>query len=328
MGIALVLLVLPDPYREGIAAGIRGTVLRPVIALQRGAVDREGRFMDASVIRAERDSLAAYLVDRASLAAENRELRALLGMRPRLPYGFVPAEVLRLRGPVSEGAFLLTAGREQGVRPGAPIVTAQGLVGTIRNVDESSAIGIDWTHPDFRASAVALDGETYGIVEPRTGPRGERLLALNATALHTVPDSGTVIVTSGAGGYYPRGIPIGTVVGEADDAGTWQKTYLIDPFVTPAEMSHVLVLGERREEEAERELAAAWGIRLSEAAVPDTVVATPTAPPAREGAQGEGAAQPAPRRPRPRGIVRPEEPEGPPLLGEPVRPPREREEER
>ncbi|MDP9347946.1 MAG: rod shape-determining protein MreC, partial [Gemmatimonadota bacterium] len=274
---ALLLLLLPDPYRLGMAATVRGTVLRPVFALQRGAADREGRFADASLVRAERDSLAAFLVGQADLAAENRELRGLLGMRPRLPYTFVPAEVVRLTGPAAQGTFLLTAGRAQGVRPGAPIVTAQGLVGTVRTVDERSAVGIDWTHSDFRASAVALDGETYGIVEPRVGATGDASLALTSTALHTVPKQGTGIVTSGAGGYYPRGIPIGTVAGTERDAGSWQKVYRIRPLVSPAEMAHVLVLGERKEQATDQDLAAAWGIRLKDATPPDSL-ALPVAP--------------------------------------------------
>ena len=28
---------------------------------------------------------------------------------------------------------------------------------------------IDWTNPDFRASAMTADGRAYGIVEPRRG---------------------------------------------------------------------------------------------------------------------------------------------------------------
>lgn len=306
---ALLLLVLPDRYREQIAGGIRATVLRPVIALQRGAADREGRFMDASTLRAERDSLAAFLVGQADVTAENRELRSLLGMRPRLPYSFTAGEAVRMRDPANEGIFLLTAGTREGVRPGAPIVSSQGLVGTVRNVDDASSVAIDWTHPDFRASAVALDGETYGIVEPRNGPGGERLLALSSTALHTVPKPGTVIVTSGAGGYYPRGIPIGTVVRAQQETSSWQRVYLIRPFVTPAEMTHVLVLGERRAQTTDQDLAAAWGIRLKDATIPDSVV-VPVAP------------RPAAAAPRPaaRPAARPQPPResGPRLLGRPV----------
>ena len=89
----MILLFLPNVYREGIASGIRGTVLRPVFALQQGAVERNTRVDDPARLRAERDSLAAFLVGNATLASENRSLRELLGLQERLPPSFVPAEV-------------------------------------------------------------------------------------------------------------------------------------------------------------------------------------------------------------------------------------------
>lgn len=292
------------------ASTVRQTALRPVVALTRGAADRQGRFSDPSLIRAERDSLAAFLVGQADLAAENRELRGLLGMRPRLPYTFVPAEITRLRGTASEGTFLLSVGEAQGVRQGAPIVTGQGLVGMVRTVDRNSSMGIDWTHPEFRASVVALDGETYGLLAPRT-INGEPFLSLSATALHTNPKPGTVIVTSGAGMNFPRGVPIGTIIRDLKEAGTWQKTYLVRPYVSGSEMGHVLVLGERRAATTDQDLAAVWGIRLQDAVVPDSVllpVAEPQA--ARPAAARVQTAAPAPRAPA--------RPRGPRLLGRPV----------
>ena len=327
--LALFLLVLPDPYREGFAGAIRGTLLRPVIAMQRGAVDRSGRFADPSTIRAERDSLAAFLVSQASLAAENRQLRALLGMRQRLPSSFVAAELTRPGGSSVPGTFLLSVGADDGARPGSAVVTAQGLVGMVKEVYGRNAVGFDWTHPDFRASAVSEDGETYGIVEPRTGDGGQNLLALTSTALHTVPKEGTVIVTSGSGGTYPRGIPIGTVIGTQNEASSWQRVYLIRPYVSPAEMDHVLVLGQPAQGVTDRDLASAWGIRLREGPPPDSVVLPVAAPPA--GTQPAGtAAQPSrPRETGPRLLGRPVEPrvqntrgerDRPRLLGTPVQP--------
>jgi rod shape-determining protein MreC len=61
-------------------------------------------------------------------------------------------------------------------------VAAGGLVGRVRNVDDNVAFGIDWMHSDFRASAMTVDGEVYGIVEPRRGPAASRCLALTGYA--------------------------------------------------------------------------------------------------------------------------------------------------
>ena len=59
------------------------------------------------------------------------------------------------------------------------------------------------------------------------------MLALTGAPFHTDLPSGTRIVTSGRGGVYPRGIPLGVVVGiEEADTG-WRKSYLLRPMVRP-----------------------------------------------------------------------------------------------
>ncbi len=308
--IALSLRFIPDPYREQIARGIRETVLRPVVAMQRTTAEREERLGDPARLRAQRDSLAVVLIGHTTLATENRQLRELIGLRERLAPSFIPAEVIRVRDRSFEGAFLLTAGREDGVQTGAPIVAAAGLVGVVRQVDDRVAVGIDWTHPDFRASAMTVDGETYGIVEPRQGARGEAVLALTGAPFHTDLPEGTLIVSSGRGGVYPRGVPIGTVSGmEEADAG-WRKSYLLRPLVSPAEMTHVLILGDRQDGVTAQDLAGSWGIRPPAEAAPDTI-----APAAAAGIPSEPAG-PAPAPP----ATSPPPGQQPRLLGTPVEP--------
>ncbi len=302
---AIALRLLPNAYRAEIARGIRETVLRPVVAMQRATAEREERLGDPARLRAERDSLAVVLIGHTTLATENQQLRDLLGLRERLPPAFIPAEVIHVRNRGFEGAFQLTAGRLDGVEIYAPIVTASGLVGAVREVDDRTAVGIDWTHPDFRASAMTVDGEVYGIVEPRQRVRGESMLVLTGTPFHTELAEGTLIVTSGRGQVYPRGVPIGTVVGTEEADGGWQRSYLLRPVVSPVELTHVLILQDRQEGVAAQDLAAAWGIRPIPEASTDTLPAPDTAP-AQPPAQPERAASPSP--PQPRLLGRPVEP--------------------
>lgn len=305
----MVLWALPGAYREGIARAVRGTVLRPVLALQQGTVEREARFNDPSRLRAERDSLAAFLVGQAAMDAENRQLRSLLGLKDRLPPSFVPAQVVWLPGRAVEGFFQLTAGSRDGVEPGAAIVSAEGLVGRVRNTDDRISFGIAWMHPEFRASAMTADGTTYGILEPRRAPSGEMMLALTGTPRHVRLESGAVVVTSGHGGVFPTGIPIGSVAGVEGAETSWQRTYLVRPTVSPSEMEYVLVLGAPRESLAGLNMAASWGIR-TQRLMPDTAAARA----AEEAASGAlRAAQPEPARTG----GQPRE-SGPPVLGVPV----------
>ncbi|HEX9938926.1 MAG TPA: rod shape-determining protein MreC [Longimicrobium sp.] len=323
--LSLLLLAIPPAYRDAVGHAVRSTVLYPVMAMQHGASDRAGRYADAAALRAERDSLAAHLVGQSNLAVENRELRSLLGFRPRLTYSFVPAEADRISGPGGGGTLRLSVGSTDGVKMDAPLVTSEGLVGKVSRLGETESLAIDWTREGFAVAVMTVDGETYGIATPADDPAGERVLALTPVAFHTVPDTGSMVVTSGDGGLFPRGIPVGKVIGQGKQAGGWQRTYYIRPQVNPAQMGHVLVLGDPQPGRSDADLAAAWGVRLMQAEVADTSAravapdaATPMAP-ARPRAQP--AQRPRPR-PRPRQVdPTPELPGRPVFPGQPRVPP-------
>lgn len=299
-GLSLVLLAIPAKYQDTVGHAVRSTVLYPVMAMQHGASDREGRYADATRLRAERDSLASYLVGQSSLAAENRELRELLGFRPRLTYAFVPAEAARLSGPGSDGTLSLSVGARDGVNADAPLVTAEGLVGKVVRRGNESSIAIDWTHSEFAVAVMTVDGKTWGIAKPDSDPHGEKVLALTPVAFHTVPDTGSLVVTSGDGALFPRGIPVGKVIGQGKARGGWQRTYFIRPLVNPAQMGHVLVLGDPVPGRSDQDLAAAWGVRLTQNQVADTTAHAVAPDAAAPMAPVQNRPQAPATRPRPR----------------------------
>ena len=240
--LALFLYFLPSSYQTPIRSALRGTVLRPFILAQSELVSRGAHQVDVTALRAERDSLAAVVGAQASLAEENRRLRQLMGLRDRAPRSFAPAELVRIGTTGGESTFLLNVGTENGVRVGSPVIASGGLLGVVWEAGRSSSHAIDWTHSDFRASAMTADGAAYGIVESRRGQyREEDQLALVGAPFHVDVAPGTRIVTSGRGGVYPRGILLGTIVGiEEADTG-WRKSYLVRPAVRPEAVTHVLV---------------------------------------------------------------------------------------
>jgi rod shape-determining protein MreC len=240
--VSLILLALPAEYQRPIRHGIRSTILQPFLLLQSQITQRRGQAVDVGQLRAQRDSLAAVVAAQASLSEENRQLRSALGLQSRIVDAFIPANVIRAGLSSAESTFIVDVGRADGVFVGSTVLTADGLLGVVWEVDERSAQAIDWTHPDFRISAMTADGAAYGLVEPRRGPYREAdLLALTGTAFQVDVRPGRRVVSSGRGGLHPRGIPLGTVIGiEEADTG-WRKSYLVRPAVRPEGAVHVLV---------------------------------------------------------------------------------------
>lgn len=242
--VAVATLYMGAETQQRVAQLFQSTVLRPFIWTQETLVQARIRADQIEQLQSEVDSLTAVVSTQAALSDENRSLRDLLGLAERASPTWLTATVIRPGTPGSESMFIVDVGRQDGVEPYAPVVSAHGLVGRILEVREREAIGMDWTFPDFRASGMLEDGSAYGMVENvRREFREEDRLILNGTAYHENLPRGARVITSGLGGVFPRGIPIGQIDETAEVQGTWRKSYWMRPFVAPGGVTHVLVAG-------------------------------------------------------------------------------------
>lgn len=276
-------LFAPPTWGARVASGLRQTALIPLVWLEsRGA---EGRTSRARIQAAtqQRDSLAELVRLYAPLAAENDRLRALLDLGKRLGPGFVAAEVLRQSQPTDGRTLLLDAGSAEGIARFDPVLTPEGLLGVVRDVGERTSVMMTWAHPEFRVSATTSDGTVAGIVGPTTAAEASRTgLEFRAVTYRDTVALGTLVIASGLGGVYPRGVPIGTVAGVEREQVGWERVYRLRPAANPARASHVLVLsgGSRS--------------RTAQAFPIDTAKRPPTAAPPR---QAPPAQVPPPRTP-------------------------------
>ncbi|MGH7676756.1 MAG: rod shape-determining protein MreC [Gemmatimonadales bacterium] len=243
LALSVAALSLPPALRDPIAAGLRQTVLAPFLGLQLRSQDLQAWRGRYEAVQAERDSAALAASFLPELRNENARLRELLGLAQRLSWGYAAAEVLHQAEPTDPVTLLVSAGRAARVEPLSAVVSPEGLVGIVGQVDAHTSVVLSWAHPDFRASAMAADGSVYGIVAPAgaAGPQAWLLELRGVPYRQRVPE-GTLILTSGRGGVLPRGIPLGHVIGVSGQEEGWEITYLVRPAVHPAAVSHVLVL--------------------------------------------------------------------------------------
>ena len=240
---AFAAIQLPDRIRDPFAAILRQTLVAPLVALQSDAEQSRRSWLTRDAREAQRDSIALRAMSLDASLADNDRLRKLLGLGEALRWGFVPAEVLQGRGVGEEYTVVLSAGSQAGILPFSPVVAPEGLVGMVKSVDPTMSIAIVWAHPDFRVSAMAVDGGAFGIVGAHLGDEPESyLLEMRGVPMRSTLKPGALIVSSGLGGTFPRGIPVGTVIAEMKTSELWARTYLLRPAVAPADVSDVMVL--------------------------------------------------------------------------------------
>ena len=240
--VGLFVYLIPTGPQQSIASGVRLTLLRPFMDIRSALTAARSRGRETDMLRAQVDSLRAWVANNAAAIEENRRLRILIGLAPLVDRSYRAVSVHRPGNLGSQSTIVLDLGYEQGVHALSPIITADGLAGRVLEAHASLSIGMDWSHPDFRASVMSEDGELYGIVgpEPATFGEAERLILTGIPYFEVLAD-GTLVVTSGRGGVYPRGVPVGRIGGLAEVEEGWHRSYWVYPTVHPASVTHALV---------------------------------------------------------------------------------------
>jgi len=279
---------LPTTMRDPLATGMRRTFLAPLVMLQgRAEMSRQSLLLAESKTLLK-DSVSLAAMKAGSLEGENERLRKLMGLASGLRWGFIPAEALHGRGIRDETTVILTAGSQAGVSRLSPVIAPEGLVGVVDQVDPTMSHAMLWTHPDFRVSAMSPDGSAFGIAQAHLrGTTNGYLIELRGVPFRAALKPGALIVSSGWGGVWPRGIPVGTVLQEIKTSESWARTYLLRPAVSPADIYSVMIL---RRDRVARGMDGVWeSVAEAEAAAQRIVVAGDSA--AKSAALAEAAAR-------------------------------------
>ena len=250
VAVSLLLLTLQSRGYGSRAGDLVAAVTTPLQAgyarVTRGALAVWTTYRDWKNVRAENRRLRAE-IERLRVEAlrvsetddENRRLRTLLALQERLPLTTLAGEIIAREWGGWVRALTVNRGRADRVARMTAVISPFGLVGRIVDVRPGSAIVQVLTDPASTVGAHVVRTRTPGIVEGE--PRGTirfKYLARDGAALQV----GDVLVTSGQGGLFPRGIPIGRVRA-IDDRGAALFNYAaLDPAVDFGRVDEVLVV--------------------------------------------------------------------------------------
>jgi rod shape-determining protein MreC len=241
--LSLVGLFSPPVWGLSIAASLRETVLAPLVWLQARAEEGKTSRVRFRAVTAQRDSASYLAQGLPSLLAENERLRQLLSLSRRLSSPYVAAEVLHQSQATDGRTLLLSAGSRDRVAAFDPVVAPEGLLGVVLNVSERTSVVMTWAHPEFRVSAFTVTGNAAGVVAPSpSSSGGEGALEFRGVPYRDSVPVGTLVLSSGLGGVYPKGIPVGTVTGVVREQAGWERVYRLLPAANPGSATHVLVL--------------------------------------------------------------------------------------
>jgi rod shape-determining protein MreC len=235
-----------QPARAAIAAAlapVQRSLLVPVDLVLGGSDYLQGlqkALANEDAARKQLAQQAEAALSAERLAVENKQLRALLELKPALTVKSIAAEVMYEAADPFSRKFYIDRGQVQGLALGAPVITEGGVIGQVTRVYPLTSEVTLLTDRD--AAIPLLNARTQLRAAAFGGTRQGSALELRFVADKTDVQVGDVMHTSGVDGVYPPGLPVAkvTLVERQADGGFTRVE--LAPLAAVDRVRHVLVL--------------------------------------------------------------------------------------
>ncbi len=150
-----------------------------------------------------------------AVAEQNHRLKELLDTQHSLKLHVQLARVIGVDLGAYRYQLTLNVGARDGVKPGQPVIDAHGVMGQVKSVLPTTATVMLITDP---AHAIPVVIERTGLRTVAYGSREGDQLSLPSIPLAADVRAGDQLLTSGLGGRFPPGFPVGQVTDMAPAA--------------------------------------------------------------------------------------------------------------
>ena len=194
-------------------------------------------------LREEIAKLEQEITDLYSYKLENEQLKDYLQIKEINPEFELEAASVIGNDPLdSFGSFTIDKGSIYGIETGDVVISRDGLVGIVSQVNAISARVSTILDPSVQVGAVISETGDVGIIKNNVATaKGERTL-LTMLSRDTKAEVGAIVVTSGSGGVFPKGIIIGTVESTALDSNGLSINAVIKTGVDIRGVKNVVVI--------------------------------------------------------------------------------------
>jgi rod shape-determining protein MreC len=170
---------------------------------------------------------------------QNQRLQQLLDVQRSLGLGVQLAKIINVDTDPFRHRVVLNVGADQGVSVGQSVIDAHGIMGQVIEALPNTASVLLITDPTH---AIPVTVERTGL---RTIARGSG--ALDTLELANIPVSGDVkvgdkLITSGLGGIFPAGFPVGEIRSISNDASGMFAAAVATPNAALDRSGEVLLL--------------------------------------------------------------------------------------
>jgi rod shape-determining protein MreC len=212
---------------------------RGLVSLWTTYVDWKSVWNENLVLRADSERLRLQALEVEETRQENSRLRRLLALRERLPLSTLAGEVIGREAGGWVRAITVNRGHGSGIARQAPVIVPEGLIGRVVQVRSGASVIQLVNDPASTVGAMIQRTRTAGLVEGEAGGAIRfKFMARDGAQVAL----GDLVVTSGLGSQFPKGLPIGRVVTVEDKGSALFHFAVIAPVVDFSRVEEVLLV--------------------------------------------------------------------------------------
>lgn len=191
-----------------------------------------------SELEEENEQLKAQVAKLSEYEQQATTLTELLQLRNQYSLTSTAARVTGQSSDSWTSTITIDKGSAAGIAVGMPVTSANGVIGQVSECGPSSATVRLVTDENSGVSAMVQSSRAQGQVVG--SPDGSlRMTLVRSDQKVAVGDT---IVTSGLGGVYPKGLPIGTVTNVTKTSGSMYYDITVEPLTVIDNLEEVLVI--------------------------------------------------------------------------------------
>lgn len=191
-----------------------------------------------SELQDEVDELRARNAELEEDASSAQRLQDLLDLRDTNDLQSVAARIISGSTDSWSSTVTLDKGSSSGLSAGMPVTTSSGVIGQIVSCSATTSTVRLLSDESSSISAMVQSSRAQGMLTGSAS--GEVRLEMVSTSQEVT--TGDVIVTSGLGGVFPKGLPIGEVVSVTNNPGDLYLDIFVELYADTSRSEEVLVI--------------------------------------------------------------------------------------
>lgn len=196
-------------------------------------------------LQAQVSELQARNAELEEQASSAERLQGLLDLQDANNLQSTAAHVISGSSDSWSATVTLDKGSASGITPGMPVTSSSGIIGQVISCSAATSTVRLLTDESSSISAMVQSSRAQGMLTG-SASGGVTLDLVSTTQEVAVGD---VIVTSGLGGVFPKGLPVGEVASVSSDPSSLYLEIVVDLYADPLAVEEVLVITSLTEEQ-------------------------------------------------------------------------------